>query len=360
MGELDLSDELEPLRASAPRFAAEQLAPAARARRARRALAGRGARGPRELLAARARPARAPGRRRGRLSRQGRAARDTRRAATRAVCPPRIAAGMAAGALDALSRPEPGGARSPLPACRARAVRAGRGRSRAPGGPRAGVGAAVAGAALGVRLRGRADCARSSSARPLEPAPALAFHASGGGSCALADARVLGDWKLSTQIGVAIRGRARLWLAAVAVGVGQAAFDATLAYTRERIVFGKPVAHHQGNAFELAVAATNLQGARLLRARRGGGLRPRRPARGLLGDAGVARGRRRRDRRDRPRRAAPRRARLPRRPPGREALPRGAHAGAARGRARSSPRPTWRSLVLDVPDPLFAARRRRA
>ena len=75
---------------------------------------------------------------------------------------------------------------------------------------------------------------------------------------------MLGDWKLPTPIGVEIRGRARLWLAAVAVGVGQAAFDATIAYTRERIVFGKPVAHHQGNAFELAVAATNLQGARLL------------------------------------------------------------------------------------------------
>jgi alkylation response protein AidB-like acyl-CoA dehydrogenase len=98
----------------------------------------------------------------------------------------------------------------------------------------------------------------------LEPVAALAFHASGGGACALAGARVLGEWRLATPDGVAVRGRARLWLAAVAVGVGQAAFDATIAYTRERIVFGKPVAHHQGNAFELAVAAANLQGARLM------------------------------------------------------------------------------------------------
>ena len=101
-------------------------------------------------------------------------------------------------------------------------------------------------------------------AAPLAPTAALAFHASGGASGSLASARTLGEWTLPTPIGVAIRGRARLWSAAVAVGVGQAAFDATLAYTRERIVFGKPVAHHQGNAFELAVAATHLQGARLL------------------------------------------------------------------------------------------------
>jgi alkylation response protein AidB-like acyl-CoA dehydrogenase len=45
--------------------------------------------------------------------------------------------------------------------------------------------------------------------------------------------------------------------------VGQAAFDATVAYAKDRIVFGKPVAHHQGNAFELAVAVTHLAGARL-------------------------------------------------------------------------------------------------
>ena len=101
-------------------------------------------------------------------------------------------------------------------------------------------------------------------AAPLAPTPALAFHASGGGSTALAGARVAGEWTVPTPIGVAIRGRARLWCAAVALGVAQAAFDATLAYTRERIVFGKPVAHHQGNAFELAVAVTHLQGARLL------------------------------------------------------------------------------------------------
>jgi alkylation response protein AidB-like acyl-CoA dehydrogenase len=96
----------------------------------------------------------------------------------------------------------------------------------------------------------------------LEDCPALAFHASGGGSLDLGGARVLGSW-ISSGAGPQVRGRARLWAAAVALGVAQAALDATVAYTRERIVFGKPVIHHQGNAFELAAAATGLHAARL-------------------------------------------------------------------------------------------------
>ncbi len=99
---------------------------------------------------------------------------------------------------------------------------------------------------------------------PGEPAPALAFRASGGVSVDLAEARTVGDWTVPAGRGLHVRGRARLWAAAVAIGVSQAALDATVAYTTERIVFGKPVAHHQGNAFELAVAATRLQAARLI------------------------------------------------------------------------------------------------
>jgi len=99
---------------------------------------------------------------------------------------------------------------------------------------------------------------------PARPVRALAFGASGAVSLSLDGARVAGRWKLEARTALAVRGRARLWCAAVALGVAQSAFDATVAYTRDRVVFGKPVAHHQGNAFELAVAATNLQGARLL------------------------------------------------------------------------------------------------
>lgn len=96
-----------------------------------------------------------------------------------------------------------------------------------------------------------------------EDTVALAFQASGGTSADLDPADLVGTWPLEAGDGFTVRGRARLWLAAVAVGVAQTAFEATVAYTTERIVFGKPVAHHQGNAFELAGAACNLHAARL-------------------------------------------------------------------------------------------------
>jgi alkylation response protein AidB-like acyl-CoA dehydrogenase len=100
--------------------------------------------------------------------------------------------------------------------------------------------------------------------RAPEPTAALAFHASGGVSVPLGESTVLGTWQLEPGAGVRLRGHARLHTAAMAVGIAQAAFDATIAYTTDRIVFGKPVAHHQGNAFELAAAATQLHGSRLL------------------------------------------------------------------------------------------------
>jgi alkylation response protein AidB-like acyl-CoA dehydrogenase len=93
--------------------------------------------------------------------------------------------------------------------------------------------------------------------------PALAFAASGAVAARLEDAPVIGTWTLPPGEGSGVRGRARLWTAAVAVGIAQSAFDATVTYTTERIVFGRPVAHHQGNAFELAAAATELHAARL-------------------------------------------------------------------------------------------------
>jgi alkylation response protein AidB-like acyl-CoA dehydrogenase len=98
---------------------------------------------------------------------------------------------------------------------------------------------------------------------PIAPTLALAFGASGGVTIDLTDCPVRGEWTLPEYGGLDVRGRARLWAAAVAVGVAQAAFDATIAYTSERVVFGKPVAYHQGNAFELAALATNVHGARL-------------------------------------------------------------------------------------------------
>ncbi len=56
----------------------------------------------------------------------------------------------------------------------------------------------------------------------------------------------------------------RINIAARAVGVGQAAFDAAMRYSQERETFGKPIFHHQAIQFKLAEMATKLQAARLL------------------------------------------------------------------------------------------------
>lgn len=97
-----------------------------------------------------------------------------------------------------------------------------------------------------------------------EPATVLAFQASGGVGVSFSATTVRGIWDLSPWAALAVRGRARVWAAAVAVGVAQAALDDTISYATERVVFGKPVAHHQGNAFDLAHASARVYGARLV------------------------------------------------------------------------------------------------
>src|SRR5262249_54619609 len=56
----------------------------------------------------------------------------------------------------------------------------------------------------------------------------------------------------------------RLHLAARAVGVARAAFDAALSYAQLRTTFGKPIAEHQAIQLKLADMATRLEAARLL------------------------------------------------------------------------------------------------
>ena len=56
----------------------------------------------------------------------------------------------------------------------------------------------------------------------------------------------------------------RINIAARAVGVGRAAFDAAMRYAQERVTFGKPIFQHQAIQFKLAEMATKLQAARLM------------------------------------------------------------------------------------------------
>ncbi|WP_113701245.1 acyl-CoA dehydrogenase family protein [Nonomuraea lactucae] len=56
----------------------------------------------------------------------------------------------------------------------------------------------------------------------------------------------------------------RINIAARAVGVAQAAYDAALSYARERTAFGRPIADFQAIQLKLADMATEIQAARLL------------------------------------------------------------------------------------------------
>ena len=107
------------------------------------------------------------------------------------------------------------------------------------------------------------DTQRLHAATVGEPVNALAFHASGGVSVPFSATSLRGSWVLPPWVALGVRGRARVWAAGVAIGVASVALTETISYTTERVVFGKPVAHHQGNAFDLAHAAARVHGARL-------------------------------------------------------------------------------------------------
>ncbi|MBZ0218139.1 MAG: acyl-CoA dehydrogenase family protein, partial [Fimbriimonadaceae bacterium] len=56
----------------------------------------------------------------------------------------------------------------------------------------------------------------------------------------------------------------RIGIAALAVGIAQAALDAAIAYARERITFGKPIFEHQAVQFRLSNMAMSVESARQL------------------------------------------------------------------------------------------------
>ncbi|MDB5937170.1 MAG: acyl-CoA dehydrogenase, partial [Massilia sp.] len=56
----------------------------------------------------------------------------------------------------------------------------------------------------------------------------------------------------------------RIGIASQSVGMARAAFDAALAYSRDRETFGKPIFEHQSVQFKLAEMATRIEAARQL------------------------------------------------------------------------------------------------
>ncbi len=75
---------------------------------------------------------------------------------------------------------------------------------------------------------------------------------------------MLGEEGQGYRIALANLETGRIGIAAQAVGMARAAYEAALAYAKERETFGKPIIGHQAVAFRLADMATQIEAARLM------------------------------------------------------------------------------------------------
>jgi len=82
--------------------------------------------------------------------------------------------------------------------------------------------------------------------------------------CAVPATNLLGTEGGGYRIALANLEAGRIGIAAQAVGMARAALDHALAYARERVAFGKPIAEHQAVNFRLADMAVQVEAARQL------------------------------------------------------------------------------------------------
>jgi len=75
---------------------------------------------------------------------------------------------------------------------------------------------------------------------------------------------LLGEEGQGMQIALGNLEGGRIGIAAVAVGIAQAALEVAVDYARERVVFGKPIYDHQAVQFRLAEMATRVEAGRQL------------------------------------------------------------------------------------------------
>jgi butyryl-CoA dehydrogenase len=80
--------------------------------------------------------------------------------------------------------------------------------------------------------------------------------------CRVPAANLLGREGQGYRIALANLEAGRIGIAAQAVGMARAAYEAALAYARERTSFGKPLVEHQAVSFRLADMATEIEAAR--------------------------------------------------------------------------------------------------
>jgi alkylation response protein AidB-like acyl-CoA dehydrogenase len=83
-------------------------------------------------------------------------------------------------------------------------------------------------------------------------------------NCRIPAANLLADEGMGLKIALSGLEGGRIGIASQAVGMARAAFDAALAYSKERRSFGQPIFEHQSVQFKLADMATQIEAARQL------------------------------------------------------------------------------------------------
>ncbi|GLK88086.1 acyl-CoA dehydrogenase family protein [Pseudomonas turukhanskensis] len=83
-------------------------------------------------------------------------------------------------------------------------------------------------------------------------------------NCAIPQANLLGARGKGLAIALSNLEGGRIGIAAQALGIARAAFEAALVYARERVQFGKPIIEHQSIANKLADMHTQVNASRLL------------------------------------------------------------------------------------------------
>lgn len=83
-------------------------------------------------------------------------------------------------------------------------------------------------------------------------------------NCRIPASALLGQEGEGYKIALSNLEAGRIGIAAQAVGMARAAFDAAVAYAKERITFGVPIIEHQAVNFRLADMATQIDAARLM------------------------------------------------------------------------------------------------
>jgi alkylation response protein AidB-like acyl-CoA dehydrogenase len=83
-------------------------------------------------------------------------------------------------------------------------------------------------------------------------------------NCRIPAAYRLGEEGQGLKIALSGLEGGRIGIASQAVGMARAAFEAALAYSKDRVAFGVPIFQHQAVMFRLAEAATQIEAARQL------------------------------------------------------------------------------------------------